>query len=81
MRYYMCSTQRPFGMPLDGNHLTITDDEMLWDKGIAIGGGLSHMIGNMYLDQLDQYAKRTLGIKNTSDLQMISLSLIQIRES
>lgn len=63
MRYYMCSTQRPFGMPLDGNHLTITDDEMLWDKGIAIGGGLSHMIGNMYLDQLDQYAKRTLGIK------------------
>ena len=63
MRYYMCSTQRPFGMPLDGNHLTITDDEMLWDKGIAIGGGLSHMIGNMYLDPLDQYAKRTLGIK------------------
>lgn len=64
IRYYMCSTQRPFGMPLDGNHLTITDEEMLWDKGIAIGGGLSHMIGNMYLDQLDQYAKRTLGIKH-----------------
>ena len=21
IRYYMCSTQRPFGMPLDGNHL------------------------------------------------------------
>lgn len=64
LRYYMCSTQRPFGMPLDGNHLTITDEEMLWDKGIAIGGGLSHMIGNMYLNPLDQYAKRTLGIKH-----------------
>lgn len=64
IRYYMCSTQRPFGMPLYGDSLTITDDEMLWDKGIAIGGGLSHMIGNMYLDPLDQYAKRTLGIKH-----------------
>lgn len=63
IRYYVCSTSKPFGMPLNGNHLTITDSEMLWDVGIPIGGGLSHMLGNMYLDPLDQYAKRTLGIK------------------
>lgn len=63
IRYYVCSTSRPFGMPIDANHLTITEDEMLWDVGIPIGGGLSHMLGNMYLDPLDQYAKRVLRIK------------------
>ena len=63
IRYYVCSKSRAFGMPLDGDHLTITQEEMLWDKGIAIGGGLSHMLGNMYLDVLDQYAKRVLRIK------------------
>ncbi|MDD2979514.1 MAG: reverse transcriptase domain-containing protein [Hespellia sp.] len=63
IRYYICSNRRPFGMPIDGNHLTIKEDEMLWECGIPIGGGLSHMLGNMYLDPLDQYAKRTLGIK------------------
>ena len=63
IRYYVCSNNRPFGMPLDGNHLTITQEEMLWDCGIPIGGGLSHMLGNMYLDPLDQYAKRELRIK------------------
>jgi hypothetical protein len=63
LRYYICSTSRPFGMPIDGDHLTIKEDEMLWDVGIPIGGGLSHMLGNMYLDSLDQYAKRELRIK------------------
>lgn len=63
IRYYVCSNSRPFGMPIDGNHLTITQDEMLWECGIPIGGGLSHMLGNMYLDPLDQYAKRVLRIK------------------
>ena len=62
IRYYVCSTTRPFGMPLDGNHLTITPAEMLWDCGIPIGGGLSHMLGHMYFNPLDQYAKRVLGI-------------------
>ena len=61
--YYVCSTSKPFGLPLDADHLTITEAEMLWDLGIPIGGGLSHMLGNMYMDPLDQYAKRELGIK------------------
>lgn len=63
IEYYIRSKSRPFGLPIDADHLTITEDEMLWDVGIPIGGGLSHMLGNMYLDPLDQYAKRTLGIK------------------
>lgn len=63
IKYYVCSTSKPFGLPLDADHLTITEAEMLWDLGIPIGGGLSHMLGNMYMDPLDQYAKRDLGIK------------------
>lgn len=57
IRFYVCSTE-PFGMPLDADHLTVTREEMLWDVGITIGGGLSHMLGNLYLDPLDQFAKR-----------------------
>ena len=48
--YYINNDAVPFGMPLD-------------DLGIPIGGGLSHMLGNMYLDPLDQFCKRVLGIK------------------
>lgn len=61
--YYINNDAVPFGMPLDANQLTITEEQMLHDLGIPIGGGLSHMLGNMYLDPLDQFCKRVLGIK------------------
>lgn len=61
--YYINNDAVPFGMPLDANQLTITEEQMLYDLGIPIGGGLSHMPGNMYLDPLDQFCKRVLGIK------------------
>lgn len=61
--YYISNDAVPFGMPLDANQLTITEEQMLYDLGIPIGGGLSHMLGNMYLDPLDQFCKRVLGIK------------------
>lgn len=61
--YYINNDAVPFGMPLDANQLTITEEQMLYDLGIPIGGGLSHMLGNMYLDSLDQFCKRVLGIK------------------
>lgn len=61
--YYINNDAVPFGMPLDANQLTITEEQMLYDLGIPIGGGLSHMLGNMYLDPLDQFCKRVLGIK------------------
>lgn len=61
--YYINNDAVPFGMPLDANQLTITEEQMLYDLGIPIGGGLSHMLGNMYLDPLDQFCKRALGIK------------------
>ena len=61
--YYINNDAVPFGMPLDANQLTITEEQMLYDLGIPIGGGLSNMLGNMYLDPLDQFCKRVLGIK------------------
>ena len=63
LRYYICNSGKAFGLPLDADHLTIREEDMLWDVGIPIGGGLSHMLGNMYLDPLDQCAKRELRIK------------------
>lgn len=64
MEHYICEASKAFGLPLGvKNPMEIPDDEMLWDVGVTIGGGLSHMYGNMYLDPLDQFAKRRLGIR------------------
>jgi hypothetical protein len=63
MEHYICEASKAFGLPLGvKNPMDIPDDEMLWDVGITIGGGLSHMHGNMYLDAMDQLAKRSMGI-------------------
>jgi RNA-directed DNA polymerase len=59
LEHYVCHASRAFGLPVGiSSPLDIPDDEMLWDVGIAIGGGLSHMYGNMYLNPMDQMAKR-----------------------
>lgn len=63
IRYYIENNLVPFGMPIDADPLTVTEDEMLYDIGIPIGGGLSHMLANMYLDVLDQFVKRVLRVK------------------
>lgn len=63
IKFYICDSTIPFGLPLDTSPMEISTEDMLWDIGIAIGGGLSHMLGNMYLDVLDQYCKRRIGIK------------------
>lgn len=63
LEHYICDASRAFGLPLGiKSPLDIDDKDMLWDVGIAIGGGLSHMYGNMYLDPMDQLAKRFEGI-------------------
>lgn len=64
LEHYVCEASRAFGLPLGTKSpLDIPDKDMLWDVGIAIGGGLSHMYGNMYLNTMDQLAKRTEGIQ------------------
>lgn len=84
LKHYIFNQEIPFGLPLDGDPLTITEDEMLRDRGIPIGGGLSHMEGNMHLDPLDQYCKRVLGIKfyvrYMDDIIILSNSKEQLHE-
>lgn len=63
IQHYVCNGSIPFGLPIGADPLTIKEEDMLWDVGIPIGGGLSHMLGNMYMDPLDQNCKRNLGIK------------------
>ena len=63
IRYYIENNIVPFGMPIDADPLTVSVEEMLYDIGIPIGGGLSHMLANMYLNELDQFVKRVLGVK------------------
>ncbi len=63
IEYYIAGTNKAFGLPYGTEPLTVRPEQMLWDVGIPIGGGLSHLLGNVYLDPLDQFAKRELGIK------------------
>ncbi|MCD8348808.1 MAG: hypothetical protein LUD16_12890 [Lachnospiraceae bacterium] len=61
LEYYICDTGEPFGIPICDNQLDVKDSDMIFDVGIPIGGGLSHTLGNLYLDPLDQFIKRDLG--------------------
>lgn len=63
LEHYICEASIPFGLPLGVSATEVDFEDMLWDVGIPIGGGLSHMLANMYLDVLDQECKRTLKIK------------------
>lgn len=64
LEYYICNTGTPFGLPLCENQQEVLEQDMLFAVGIPIGGGLSHTLGNLYLDPLDQYIKRTLRVPN-----------------
>ena len=65
IHHYICEASMPFGLPLGvTNPMAIDVKDMLWDRGITIGGGLSHLNGNIYLDVVDQYAKRVLKLKH-----------------
>jgi len=61
--YYICDTGVPFGLPLCANQRDVAPEEMLFEVGIPIGGGLSHTLGNLYLDPLDQFIKRELQVR------------------
>ena len=81
MEHYICEASSPFGLPLGvTNPMDIPEEDMLWDVGITIGGGLSHMYGNMYLDPADQLAKRELGIQKYIRLMDDSVILHRDKE-
>lgn len=82
--YYVCNDAVPFGMPVDADQLTVREEDMLYDLGIPIGGGLSHMLGNLYLDPLDQFVKRELGcrryIRYMDDIILVSQKKDYLKE-
>lgn len=51
----------PFGLKLLGNVDNLSD--RIHGKGMPIGNLTSQMFANLYLNELDQYCKRELGIK------------------
>jgi len=53
----------PFGLPPGKRPEEVPLEERLFDVGIPIGNLLSQMFANIYLDALDQFCKRVLGIK------------------
>ena len=53
---------RPFGLPRGKSPGDVTPEEMLYDVGMPIGNLMSQTFANLYLDALDQFCKRTLGI-------------------
>lgn len=50
-----------FGLALKGN--LENEDDRIYGKGMPIGNLTSQMFANLYLNELDQYCKRELGIK------------------
>ena len=84
IEHYVKEASIPFGLPLGITSPMISQDEMLWDVGIPIGGGLSHMLANMYMDPLDQMCKRKLRIEKYTrymdDTIALSDDKIQLHE-
>lgn len=53
----------PFGLPPGMNPEDVPLEDRLYDVGMPIGNLLSQMFANIYLDLLDQFCKRALGIR------------------
>lgn len=74
----------PFGLQPGKGPGEVPLEERLYDVGMPIGNLLSQMFANIYLDVLDQFCKRTLGIKYyvryMDDIIILSDSKIQLRE-
>jgi len=74
----------PFGLPPGKGPGDVSPEDMLYDVGMPIGNLLSQVFANLYLDALDQYAKRELGIKKyiryMDDVIILADSKEQLRQ-
>lgn len=52
----------PFGLPAGKSPEEVELKDRLFDVGMPIGNLLSQMFANIYLNELDQYCKRVLGV-------------------
>lgn len=73
-----------FGFPPGKGVKEISPDEMVADKGLAVGSLLNQMLANVNQNEVDHFAKRKLHIKQyvryMDDIVMISDSKAQLRE-
>lgn len=78
------SPETPFGLPRGMRPEDVEISQRLYDKGMLVGALISQMLANVYNDQMDQYAKRTLGIKYyiryQDDIIILSDDKKQIKE-
>ena len=78
------SPDMPFGLPAGMKPEDVDINDRLYDKGMPVGALVSQMLANVYNDQIDQYAKRTLGIhyyiRYQDDIIILSDDKIQIKE-
>lgn len=74
----------PFGLPPGKNPEDVPLEERLYDVGMPIGNLLSQMFANIYLDLLDQFCKRVLGIRYyiryMDDVIILGNDKLQLRE-
>lgn len=72
----------PFGLPPGKSPGEVPLEERLFDVGMPIGNLLSQMFANLYLNELDQFCKRVLGIKfyvrYMDDIIILSNSKMQL---
>lgn len=73
-----------FGFPPGKSVKEIAPDEMVADKGLAVGSLLNQMLANVNQNEVDHFAKRQLRIhqyvRYMDDIVMISDSKAQLRE-
>ena len=71
-----------FGFPPGKGVKDVTPDEMLSDKGLAVGSLLNQMLANVNQNVVDHYAKRELGIhyyvRYMDDIVMLSNDKTQL---
>lgn len=78
------SPDMPFGLPAGMKPEDVDINDRLYDKGMPVGALVSQMLANVYNDQIDQYAKRILGIhyyiRYQDDIIILSDDKKQIKE-
>lgn len=74
----------PFGLPEGCSPGDVPLEERLYDVGMPIGNLLSQLFANVYLDALDQFCKRELGIhfyiRYMDDVIILCNDKVQLRE-
>jgi len=63
VRLQLVGSGHRFGLPPGRDVLTVAPEEWLSDRGTPIGTLFAQMSANLFMDRLDQYVKRTLGVQ------------------